>query len=149
MTSRHTQKHNVGDWSCFFNEEPFYAISRTLADADASEKVCEECKDTLHRRVAGAATIEKLFEDFQATLQTRVADVVQQVCEEFTATFNSRRPKTLAVELSPLLSCAASLSSLSLPRVALSLSSPADHDVPTVSQDRKDPPLVLTDCSDT
>ncbi|WZY78285.1 LOW QUALITY PROTEIN: hypothetical protein YC2023_024669 [Brassica napus] len=175
MTSRHTQKHNVGDWSCFFNEEPFYAISRTLADADASEKVCEECKDTLHRRVAGAATIEKLFEDFQATLQTRVADVVQQVCEEFTATFvtarflahkifqriwaslrsiwqkpraslplsykkrcslpfclitnlkrssaeNSQRPKTLAVELSPLLSCAASLSSLSLPRVALSLS---------------------------
>ncbi|WZZ85063.1 hypothetical protein YC2023_113642 [Brassica napus] len=35
---------------------------------------------------------------------------------------NSRRPKTLAVELSLLLSCAASLSSLSLPRVALSLS---------------------------
>lgn len=70
MTSRHTQKHNVGDWSCFFNEEPFYAISRTLADADASEKVCEECKDTLHRRVADAATIEKLCGDFQTTLQT-------------------------------------------------------------------------------
>uniref|UniRef100_A0A0D3C2L1 Uncharacterized protein n=1 Tax=Brassica oleracea var. oleracea TaxID=109376 RepID=A0A0D3C2L1_BRAOL len=51
---------------------------------------------------------------------------------------NSRRPETLAVELSPLLSCAASLSSLSLsspshalslslssPSHALSLSSPA------------------------
>ncbi|CAN7043593.1 unnamed protein product [Brassica rapa subsp. trilocularis] len=124
MTSRHTQRYspyNVGDWSRFFNEEPFYAIPRTLADADASEKVCEECKDTLHRRVTDAATIEKLFEDFQATLQTRVADVVQEVCEEFTAT---------------------------LPHMVASANR-ADHDVPTVSQDRKEPPLVLTDCSDT
>ncbi|CAF1919447.1 unnamed protein product [Brassica oleracea var. botrytis] len=127
MTSRHTQTYNVGDWSRFFNEEPFYAIPRMLADADASEKVCEGCKDTLHRRVADAATIEKRFEDFQATLQTRVADVIQQVCEEFKATF----PHMVADAIQQS-----------------AQANRADQDVPTVSQDRKDPLLVVTDCSD-
>ena len=42
----------------------------TLFPHTVAEKVCEECKDTLHRRVADAATIEKLCGDFQTTLQT-------------------------------------------------------------------------------
>ena len=65
MNSRHTQTYNVGDWSHTFNEESNHTFLHTVA-----EKVCEECKDTLHRRVADAATIEKLCGDFQTTLQT-------------------------------------------------------------------------------
>lgn len=120
MTSRDPQKYIVGD-----RDWPYFF------NADhASEKVLKECKaTTVHRRVAEAAAIEKLCEDLQATLQTRVADVIHQVCEEFKATL----PQILADAI----------------QTTVPSANRANHDVPTVSQDRKDPPLVVTDCSDT